>query len=1163
MNNFTGKFVCLSRLVWVLVVFMGPVSVVTFAQSRKALLEIDQSYKLFRNAADQRIQHYLKKNPEVRITYSRNHTVYLLVDVNEDGTPLFMKSDNAQVAASLNVPQLRTGGSLGINMLGTGIRLGTWDAGKVRSDHVELVGRVTQKDAAATLDDHATHTSGTMIASGVNLSAKGMAPQATLSAYDFSNDISEMISEAKPDQTSLILSNHSYGFVAGWELDGANWTWHGNSSVNATTDYKFGFYDSQSASWDGIALNAPYYLIVKAAGNDRSDVGDGSKPADGAPNGYDCISTFGVAKNILTVGAVNKLFSPYTGPSSVVMTSFSSWGPTDDGRIKPDIVAPGFNVFSSFSSATNDYHNLNGTSMATPAVTGTLALLQQLYKSLNSGNYMRSATLKALALHTAREAGPIANPGPDYQFGWGLLDAEAAAKVIINKDNQNVFIQEAVLTSGQAYEINMTPKANTKITATLVWTDPAGPVLAPSLNPTTKMLVNDLDLRLVDDANVTQFPWILNPASPSSAATTGDNVRDNVEKIEFAFPQPRPYKLRVTNKGTLAGGTQPFSVILTYSSVIDPLVSYYWIGNSGSWNDGTHWSLTTGGPAANAVPGANDRVVFDEQSFTAASTVSLPANQSCYSLRWFGNQYAVDFSLNGNSLTIAESMTMLTNKVTTSTIGTINFVSSATVPNAVDLNANVMDKLSLMFNGTATWAPTGTASIDKIIIAQGAVTFNGAALHLNQLAPSGGGAKSISFTSTSVQALQNLSVDFTGMTVQSDILSSIIVSPSVTNTINFSSGGFQGLVNMQAGDVSILGSGTLRSIQGNGIARLNGSFLVSNLTLSGGSQLVLNSGATQTFTDKIVFSTSPSSRVAVKSSSPGNISNFALNDYYKLCFDNIDVTDVNVIGNSIVNAGPGGTVTNSAQWLKVSCSTILFPDFSISNTCIKSSTYFIDKSSGPITSRDWNFGDPAFTSQNTSSLTSPLHYYSTSGPFTATLTLNGAGSASISKTIALTPNDLADNTIRFGDGGIISGMISTVVAAGYQWLKDGQIIANATGRSYSFGTGAAEYSVLIFNTNCNKRSDPFLVTAVEDNVQVSKAIKLYPNPTSDVLQIESGNEVISVSILDAVGRELKLDLEPIREGLYRVSLTAVPSGLFILRTTTREKVDLQKIIIRK
>ena len=109
-----------------------------------------------------------------------------------------------------------------------------------------------------------------------------------------------------------------------------------------------------------------------------------------------------------------------------------------------------------------------------------------------------------------------------------------------------------------------------------------------------------------------------------------------------------------------------------------------------------------------------------------------------------------------------------------------------------------------------------------------------------------------------------------------------------------------------------------------------------------------------------------------------------------------------------------------------------------------------------------------------------------------------------------------------------------------------------------------EYSVLIFSATCNKRSSPFLVTAVEDvSAILLKEVKIYPNPTSDYLQIESGSPVVGTSIMDAMGREIRLEAEPMDTGRYRLNLSAIPNGLYILKVITREKVDLQKLIIRK
>ena len=161
------------------------------------------------------------------------------------------------------------------------------------------------------------------------------------------------------------ISNHSYGYARGWRWNGSSWDWYGSTSISDVEDYRFGFYDAGTKEWDDIAYNAPYYLICKSAGNDRGD-GPGTTPStaeiDGGDDGFDCIGTRGIAKNILTVGAVNEV-EEYTGPSDVVMSSFSSWGPSDDGRIKPDIVAKGVDVYSSEGGSDTDYASYNGTSL--------------------------------------------------------------------------------------------------------------------------------------------------------------------------------------------------------------------------------------------------------------------------------------------------------------------------------------------------------------------------------------------------------------------------------------------------------------------------------------------------------------------------------------------------------------------------------------------------------------------------------------------------------------------------------------------------------------------------------------------------------------------------------------------------------------------------------
>jgi hypothetical protein len=524
---------------------------------------------------------------------TRDGRTGVLVGVDPFGFPkYYINSNNIIAAATTRANQLWPGGETGLNLSGSSAnmknKLGIWDGGAVLGTHVELVGRVTQKDSPSSTDDHATHVSGTMIASGVNPLAKGMAFGAQgMIAYDYTNDIAEMFGEA----SNIVLSNHSYTIVGGWNYNSDQSRWEYWGLPNSTEDYKFGYYSSDSQSLDSMAYNSPYYLIVKAAGNWRGstgpDVGQpyyrlnasgtmvsaGNRPAGISSNdSYDGIIWDCGAKNILTVGAVSGIPGGYTRKEDVVMSSFSSWGPTDDGRIKPDVVADGVNVLSSVATTTTSYATYSGTSMASPNTTGSLFLLQEYYSKLKSGAFMRSATLKGLAIHTADEAGFY--PGPDYQFGWGLLNVEKAAAVITaavpsnNATTSNHLMYENTLNNGQTYTTNVVASGNGAIRATICWTDVKGNVDNVNiLNNRTKKLVNDLDIRITKGSGTTlktYYPWTLDVNNPATGAVPGDNITDNVERIDIDSTVPgQVYTITVTNKGTLARGSQAYSLLVS------------------------------------------------------------------------------------------------------------------------------------------------------------------------------------------------------------------------------------------------------------------------------------------------------------------------------------------------------------------------------------------------------------------------------------------------------------------------------------------------------------------------------------------------------------------------------------------------------------------------
>ncbi|MEM6795625.1 MAG: S8 family serine peptidase [Acidobacteriota bacterium] len=537
--------------------------------------------------------------------------------VLEDGTtfslhsfdgdrPIYLSTDNLRAADSVSTDEVWAGGSLGLALDGAGELLGIWDGGSVRLTHQEFGGRVTNHDGAGN-SNHGTHVAGTMTAAGTLATARGMASAAAMRSFDFNNDTAEIAADqliAAP----VKVSNHSYGFITGWRFnfrgDGL-WVWFGDVDISTQEDLGFGFYQQTAADWDQIAFDSPYYLMVKSAGNDRNDgpggtvnhwVFDGMggftmssdpRPNDGGATGYDTIGGgSGSSKNILTVGAVNDVVGGWTQISDVVMSSFSGWGPTDDGRVKPDLVANGVGLISSGSNNDAAYSQLTGTSMSTPNTSGSLGLLHQHANNLYGG-YFLAATMKALVLHTADEAG---NVGPDYSFGWGLLNTASAADVMTADaatSGTQFHIAEESLADGNTFTALIGSDGSGPLVATIAWTDPAGTPPEAALDPPDLMLVNDLDLRILGPGSTEFQPWILDPANPADAATTGDNFRDNVEQVVIAAPAAGEYTVQVTHKGVLVS-PQNFSLIVTGNNISFVFRDDFESGGLSAWSSSTN-----------------------------------------------------------------------------------------------------------------------------------------------------------------------------------------------------------------------------------------------------------------------------------------------------------------------------------------------------------------------------------------------------------------------------------------------------------------------------------------------------------------------------------------------------------------------------------------------
>jgi serine protease AprX len=534
-------------------------------ENKELIKEFEQQEVLRKN----RVSVYLLDHPESKATLIDDGIKLVYIHDILKGKPVYRSTDNLQAARATKTVDLWIGGSLGLNLDGSGMTVGVWDGGPADFIHPEFANSSGTDSRVIIIDNvvvdgdtgistHGTHVSGTISAKGVNPNAIGMAPNVNIKSYNWSNDYSEMVAAANAPTNPIILSNHSYGIP----IDQGEGT-------NLEASF-IGAYTQSARNMDVIAKNNPKYLAVTSAGNsgNRSYTG-------GLYPGYDKLTGDTNAKNSLVIANANPivteqpLFSGIYELSTLAINGSSSQGPTDDLRIKPDIAADGTNLFS--VTPDGSYATFSGTSMAAPNTTGTLVLLQQYYNQLY-GVYMNSSTLKALVCHTAID--DSATIGPDPVFGWGFLNARAAATTITDANFSMAILDELTLDEDETYRFTISAEAGDKLSATMCWTDVAGPVSDGTVNDPTPRLVNDLDLR-ISDGSTTYLPWRLDFSSDGFSNSKGDNTADNIERIDIDAPVTGVYTFIVTHKGTLEGNSggpfdpksQDFSIIVTGNNV--------------------------------------------------------------------------------------------------------------------------------------------------------------------------------------------------------------------------------------------------------------------------------------------------------------------------------------------------------------------------------------------------------------------------------------------------------------------------------------------------------------------------------------------------------------------------------------------------------------------
>ena len=440
---------------------------------------------------------------------------------------------------------------------------GVWEPGIPRVTHELLTGKVTvaagQIPFVAGSDaDHASHVTGTMIGRNVatHPSARGIAFDATSTNYDLVNDLTEMTTFAIAGN---LISNHSYGDL--------------NTDATLANRWKYGAYDTEAKDWDVLLKIAIFYLPFVAAGNEQTTNGNIAKL------GYDVMTGPAASKNTMTVGAVN---------GDETMSAYSNWGPTDDGRVKPEIVAKGTGIDSAQSTADNAYSgngaSSSGTSYASPAAAASGLLLQQYHRAQKGGS-MRSSTLKTLMMGTAKDLG---QPGPDHKFGYGLLNVEAAALAIkksaapfaLGSSSPALAASKGALvvefatnpvngTGESSFEVYA--KGGVPLVVNMGWTDDEGveQLAGEGVDPTTSRLVYNFDMMVRNSTTGADVrPWVLptmaNPTVNATKATgwfqaNGGNFRQVVIANPVANASYRIY-IRKSSSSPAAARTLSFVV---------------------------------------------------------------------------------------------------------------------------------------------------------------------------------------------------------------------------------------------------------------------------------------------------------------------------------------------------------------------------------------------------------------------------------------------------------------------------------------------------------------------------------------------------------------------------------------------------------------------------
>jgi hypothetical protein len=292
------------------------------------------------------------------------------------------------------------------------------------------------------------------------------------------------------------------------------------------------FYGAEALSYDAITWSNKTFIPVFSSGNQGDGFASEGMYAN-IPGYANLTGNFKMAKNIITVGAIDMAEN---------VAVLSSAGPLYDGRLAPQLVALG----------------PSGTSDAAAIVSGTVAVIQQVYADSNNNVIPPASLVKAILYNTAEN---IYKPGIDFKTGYGLLNSYSAVRAIQQKNYDG-----GILLNGQEWTKNISIPVNTaELKVTLSWTDTAATV------NNNKALINDLDLEVREmNSGLIYQPWVLNPdPKVDSLSKVAIRKRDSLntsEQVSITLPAAGIYQLKV-KANSVINSFLPFHVAYKIDTV--------------------------------------------------------------------------------------------------------------------------------------------------------------------------------------------------------------------------------------------------------------------------------------------------------------------------------------------------------------------------------------------------------------------------------------------------------------------------------------------------------------------------------------------------------------------------------------------------------------------